>query len=353
MASSSLDPVRSCKRCAAGLPPGALACPNCHSLIHAEALDKLAAKARVLEAQGALHEARDNWIEALLLLPPDSKQAFWIKDKTQQLELAANLSGIPRKEQGASPDHSWAQKFGPLAPIAILLWKAKALVVAIFKFKFIFSFLAFLGLYWQLYGFRFGLGIAALVLIHEMGHYIDIRRRGLPAEMPVFLPGLGAFVQWRAIGVSLETRAFVSLAGPLAGLISAAACELWWMRSHDALYAVLAQWGAGLTVLNLIPVWILDGGQAARALGRQARIALLVASIALCFVHGAAIFISVAAGAVYLVFFNKEPVPDGNSPVGWGGEHELPSLAVAIYYIAMLIMLALVLRALPSPTVGS
>jgi Zn-dependent protease len=285
-------------------------------------------------------------------LPPDAKQAHWIKDKSQQLELAANLGGIPRREEGAPTDHSWALKFGPLAPIAILVWKAKALFVAIFKFKFIFSFFAFLALYWQLYGIRFGLGFAALVLIHEMGHYIDIRRRGLPAEMPVFLPGLGAFVQWRAIGVSLETRAFVSLAGPLAGLISAAACEAWWMHSHDGLYAALALWGAGLTVLNLMPIWILDGGQAARALSRQARWLLLVVSIALCFIHGGLIFSFVAAGSVYLVFFNKEPAPDGNTPVGWGGEHERPSLAAAVYFIAMLVALALILHALPSTAPG-
>jgi hypothetical protein len=56
-------------------------------------------------------------------------------------------------------------------------------------------------------GWAFGLGFAALILVHEMGHYIDITRRGLPADMPVFLPGLGAYVRWRALGVPDETRA--------------------------------------------------------------------------------------------------------------------------------------------------
>ena len=59
---------------------------------------------------------------------------------------------------------------------------------------------------------KFGIGFAALILIHEMGHFIDIKRRGLPAEMPVFLPGLGAYVRWQAMGVPLETRAAISLA---------------------------------------------------------------------------------------------------------------------------------------------
>jgi len=53
---------------------------------------------------------------------------------------------------------------------------------------------AFATFYWALYGAKFGVGFAILILVHEMGHFIDIRRRGLPAEMPVFLRGLGAYV---------------------------------------------------------------------------------------------------------------------------------------------------------------
>jgi len=44
--------------------------------------------------------------------------------------------------------------------------------------------------YWALYGMKFGIGFAVLILVHEMGHFIDIKRRGLPADMPVFLPDL-------------------------------------------------------------------------------------------------------------------------------------------------------------------
>src|SRR5439155_7557954 len=86
------------------------------------------------------------------------------------------------------------------------------------------------------------------------------KRRGLPAEMPVFLPGLGAYVRWGALGVPLETRAAVSLAGPLAGWFAAAVCALLWFHTHDRIWAALAQVGAWLNILNLIPVPILDGG---------------------------------------------------------------------------------------------
>ena len=99
-----------------------------------------------------------------------------------------------------------------------------------------------------------------LILVHEMGHYIDIKRRGLPADMPVFLPGLGAYVRWNALGVSTETRSFVSLAGPLAGCIGAAVCALVWIDTGESLWIGLASLTAIINLLNLIPVWILDGG---------------------------------------------------------------------------------------------
>ena len=151
---------------------------------------------------------------------------------------------------GASP--SWAKKLGPFAPLALVLAKGK-FFVSLFKLKFLFSLGAFVAFYWALYGMKFGIGFALLILVHEMGHFIAIKRRGLPADMPVFLPGLGAYVRWAALGVSVQTRAFVSLAGPLAGCVGSAACALLWMKTGDPLWIGLASLSALLNVLNLIP----------------------------------------------------------------------------------------------------
>jgi len=60
-----------------------------------------------------------------------------------------------------------------------------------------------------------------LILVHELGHLIAVRRRGLAADLPMFIPGFGAYVRWNAAGVTPDTRALVSLAGPLAGALGA------------------------------------------------------------------------------------------------------------------------------------
>jgi Zn-dependent protease len=230
-------------------------------LLHATTLEQLSSSARLHEERREYAEARGDWLKALELLPPDSSQAEWINGNLKRLEtLAGAASAVDR--------HAWAKKFGPFAPLIVLLANSKFLL-ALFKLKFLLSLGAFVAFYWALYGVRFGIGFAILILLHEMGHFIEIKRRGLPAEMPVFLPGLGAYVRWTALGVSKQTRAYVSLAGPMAGCLGAVACALIWLKTGDALWLGLASLSAMLNVLNLIPIWVLDGSQAIIALNRN------------------------------------------------------------------------------------
>ena len=206
----------------------------------------------------------------------------------------------------ANERHAWARKFGPFAPLIILLANGKFLL-ALFKLKFLLSLGSFVAFYWALYGVRFGVGFAILILVHEMGHYIEIKRRGLPAEMPVFFPGLGAYVRWTAMGVSVQTRSLVSLAGPMAGCLGAAACALIWIRTGDALWIGLASLSAMLNVLNLIPIWILDGSQAITALNKTERIVLSGAAVLMAAYFSQPLFLLVAAGAAYRLFTKDIP----------------------------------------------
>jgi len=310
-------------------------CDQCQALVHSEKLDQLAAEARQLEATGNLRQAREHWLMGLPLLPPNSRQASWIEDHARSLDAAAN-----RMQPAPERDNKWAKKLGPVGPVAILLAKSKVLLTAIFKLKFLLSFVAFMGIYWAAFGMKFGIGFATLILIHEMGHFIDIKRRGLPAEMPVFLPGLGAYVRWQALGVPLDTRAAISLAGPLAGFFAAVACAVLWWQTGSPLWAALARTGALLNLLNLIPVWVLDGGQAVLALSKTERIILLSACLALWLVLGENVFFLVALGFGYQVFFAGHLPPQ-------------PSRATTIYFLIVLAALGTMIRLLPVHGIGN
>lgn len=274
----------------------ALACPQCHALVHAAELNALAGEARSLEAKDEPAKAREVWHRSLALLPSDSKQAEWVRDRIGALGTASPA------EPAAGPERAWARKLGPLAPLAILLAKSKGLILAIFKLKFLLSFFAFIAIYAAMFGWRYGLGIAACILIHEMGHFVDIKRRGLPAEMPVFLPGLGAYVRWNALGVTRRQVAEISLAGPLAGWLAAAVCYLLYLKSHDPVWAALARTGAWLNLINLVPVWTLDGAQAMPALGLVERVGLLATALTLWAYTGEFVFFLLVLGVGWRLF---------------------------------------------------
>jgi Zn-dependent protease len=333
---SSITPelIRNCTRCTNELAPGSLVCDRCHALVHSQELDRLATEAKEFEAKGDLQHARERWLAGLNLLPSTSKQYEWIKRHVHALDVASAETPVPE-----SSENKWAKRLGPVGPIALLLAKAKTVLLALFKLKFLLSFAAFIGIYWAAWGMKFGIGFAVLILLHEMGHFIDIKRRGLPAEMPVFLPGLGAYVRWQALGVPLETRAAISLAGPLAGFFVALACAALWWQTGNPLWAALARVGAVLNLLNLIPIWVLDGGQAVQALSKLERAILLAASLALWLALGENMFFLVALGAAYQVFFSRD-LPAHASP------------ATTIYYIAVLTALGVIIHMLPGTGLG-
>jgi len=330
MSSVSPDLNRRCAQCAGALAPGALVCNGCHALVHAATLERLAAGARADEEAHRTHAARDGWREALELLPPDSRQAAWVRDNIERLNGVAGSAA-------AAARPGWAAKLGPLAPLVVVLAKGKVLL-SLLKLKFLLSLGTFVAFYWALYGVKFGVGFAALILVHEMGHFAAIKRRGLPADMPVFLPGLGAYVRWSALGVSAQTRAFVSLAGPMAGCIGAAICAFLWMQTGNAFWIGLASLSALLNVLNLIPVWVLDGGQAIGALNKTERIVLSAAAVLLAALLGQPAFLLVAAGAAYRVFSKDVPTAPGQTTM--------------VYYLLVLASLGLILTLAPPVAPG-
>jgi Zn-dependent protease len=317
----SSELAQKCSRCAREIPPGALECPQCRTLVHSDQMEQLAAHARSLEAHGDITAARERWLACLPLLPTQSVQADWIRNHISQLDSG---SGSQQSATPASHETSqWVKRLGPLGPI----------LLALLKFKSLFSFVAFFGFYWSLWGPKFGIGFALLILIHEMGHFIDIKRRGLPAEMPMFLPGLGAYVKWNALGVSLETRAAISLAGPLAGCLAAGICALLWYQTGYGLWAALARTGAWFNALNLIPLWIFDGSSAANALSKLERAVVLAVSATLGYALGEWVFALVAVGMGVRLFTRDAPEEQSNP--------------TAAYFAVVLTGLALILWLVP------
>jgi membrane-associated protease RseP (regulator of RpoE activity) len=75
-------------------------------------------------------------------------------------------------------------------------------------------------------GLGFSLPVLAILLVHEMGHYVACRRYGLPATLPYFLPApvgigsFGAFIRIRAPIRGKRELLDVGVAGPIAGFVA-------------------------------------------------------------------------------------------------------------------------------------
>jgi Zn-dependent protease len=155
------------------------------------------------------------------------------------------------------------------AAIVAVLAKFKAILVLLPKLKLLAStgtILVSLAAYAVLWGWAFAAGFVALLFVHEMGHAIALRREGIKASAPMFIPFLGAVIAARSLGDNAVAEARVGLAGPILGSIGAAACILVWHATGNDLWRALAFTGFFLNLFNLLPVVPLDGGRAMAAM---------------------------------------------------------------------------------------
>jgi Zn-dependent protease len=200
----------------------------------------------------------------------------------------------------------WLRRLlAPVAGAGLVVWKvAGPLLLALKNVKFLAtsaSFLVSLAAYTSIWGWRFALGFMVLLFVHELGHVIQLRREGVPASAPLFVPFLGAFVGMRSMPDNAWAEAKVGLAGPVLGSAGAAVCLLVAEQTDSNLLRAVAYTGFFLNLINLIPVVPLDGGRAAAAF-HPAFWFVGVFVIALLFFwhHNPLIFLIAALGAYEL-----------------------------------------------------
>jgi len=115
--------------------------------------------------------------------------------------------------------------------------------------------------YAWMYGWRYAVGFVGLLFVHEMGHYLAAKQRGLDVGAPTFIPFVGAWIELKDTPHDAETEAWVGLGGPLLGSIGALACYFWARETDSRLLLAVAYSGFFLNLFNLIPLSPLDGGR--------------------------------------------------------------------------------------------
>jgi Zn-dependent protease len=142
-------------------------------------------------------------------------------------------------------------------------------IIALAKFSFVLikasSIFIAVAAYALIWGWKFAVGFVLLILLHETGHYLEAKREGLNPKLPVFVPFLGAYVQYTR-GNPWQT-ARVAIAGPIFGGFASLVCYLIAQQRGSDFWEALAYVGFFLNLINLLPFGIFDGG----AVWRSAR----------------------------------------------------------------------------------
>jgi Zn-dependent protease len=208
----------------------------------------------------------------------------------RQAELEAEPDEPERDYAPIHPEPAWrsvARKiWAPIAGLGLLLAKFKWVLLAVFKLK-VFttsaSMLVSVAAYTLFWGWKFAVGLVLLIFVHELGHVLELRRQGVPASAPLFIPFLGAVVGMKQLPEDAWREAKVALAGPILG--SAGAAAVWFAGEalDSDLLVALGFTGFLLNLFNLLPIVPLDGGRAVAALHPALWLAGLVGLVVLTF----------------------------------------------------------------------
>src|SRR5438309_2668976 len=123
----------------------------------------------------------------------------------------------------------------------------------------IISLIVSFGGYALVFGPWFAVALVVMILVHEMGHVVEIRRQGMQATAPIFIPFLGAAIFQRTHPTDAVKQAQIGIAGPIAGTLGATVAALLYGSTHNEVFLMAAWLGFFLNLFNLIPLWQLDG----------------------------------------------------------------------------------------------
>jgi len=289
----------------------------------------------------------DQWLPPA----PPKRDAFGV-DVAPVAPAAAPSAVDPTEHERPDPVPEqrsiWSKLAAPLVALALLASKLKVVLFAIFKLKFLASsgsMLVSMVAYGAIWGWQFGVGFVLLLFVHEMGHVIQLRREGLEASAPMFIPFMGAVVWAKSLGEDAAAEARVALAGPILGSLGAAACAGIYGLTGEEFWLALAFTGFFLNLFNLLPISPLDGGRAVAAISPWMWLLGVFGMTVLVLTHPNPIIILIAVVAIWQTYVRFKAFHEG-------GDEEREYYAIAkrdriittVVYFGLIIGLAIAMH---------
>jgi Zn-dependent protease len=287
-----------CARCSTELSALTLVCPACSALVYRERLEDLAARAGAATTAGDRATARALWEEARTLVPEHSAQYQQIGER---LAAVADEAPALSPQSTGGPNRSWWKQVAAVTATIgfLLIGKLKFLLLGLTKLSTFASMFGFIAVYWSLHGWPLAVGLAGSIYIHEMGHVAMLRKLGIQAGAPLFIPGVGALVMLKEHVTDPVTDARIGLAGPVWGLGAAVASWFVYTATGAPIWLAISELTGFLNLFNLIPIWQLDGARGFHALSRQERWIVITVIGAALWLTGVGVLWIVGAVALF------------------------------------------------------
>jgi Zn-dependent protease len=275
-------------------------------------------------------------------------------DRSEEPAYGSGTTYAPnRPESGA-----WSlikKLLAPLGALGFLLFKFKGLLLLLLKVKFVGTMLTMvvsIGAYALLFPVWFAVGFVALIWVHEMGHVIQLKREGIDASAPMFIPFLGAFVAMKEMPEDALAEARVGLAGPVLGTLGSFGALGVFAATDSELFLGLAYIGFFLNLFNLAPMLPLDGGRAVGAMSPAFWGIGIVLIVALMFVMPNPILILVAflGGTELWRRWRMRKTPEARKYNEVAMRHRV---MVGLVYVGLVAVLGLMMAATYVPDPGA
>jgi Zn-dependent protease len=203
------------------------------------------------------------------------------------------------------------------------------------------SMLLTIWIYATIYGLPFAAGFVGMIFVHEMGHFIAARQKGLAVGLPTFIPFVGAWINLKDQPMDAETEAYIAYAGPFVGTVAAFAAYFIGRDQGSELWMALAYAGFMINLFNLIPVSPLDGGRITQVLSPRIWLIGAPMLVALFFYMPSPLLILIAILAVPSLLAAWRYDPNSPEALAYRDVPFATKAEYAIMYLGLAAVLAL------------
>ncbi len=223
------------------------------------------------------HEKEETGLRKTIVRQDDSEQ--WLvgtvgtKDDDWTIEASDGTAAV---SVSPAPEAAKPKRSGIIAALAVagavVLKYLKPLLIGLKFFKLGvvlktgLTMIVSMWFYALTWGWAYAAVFVLLIFVHEMGHAVALRKFGVKAGAPVFIPFVGAFIALKEMPKDVRVEAWTAIAGPLVGTCGAIVCLALAIATRSVFWLAAAYSGFFLNLFNLIPISPLDGGRVVAAI---------------------------------------------------------------------------------------